>query len=478
MDRPNQMYIDGRWVGASDGTTTDIIDPATEAVVDTIPVATAADLDAALAAAERGFSVWRETDAWKRSAVIRRAADIIRERTDRIAEVLTEEEGKPTAEAVGEVRAAADQFDWYADEARRIYGRIIDGHSRDHRLLVIRQPIGPVAAFSPWNFPALLSSRKIAPALAAGCSVVVKPAVEAPRTTLCLAAACHDAGLPAGVLNMVTGSSSFISERLIASPIIRKVTLTGSVPVGREILRACADGVKAVSMELGGHSPVLVFPDADIPRAAELCARAKYRNNGQVCIAASRFFAHESIADEFTEHFVRVTRSLRVGDGKKPDTDVGPLANLRRLETTQRLVDDAVKKGASLAAGGRRADGFEHGYFFEPTVLLGVDRSMAVMTEEPFCPIAPIATFADLDEAVAKANATEFGLAGYIFTKDTKTAFLAAERLDVGMVGVNTLLLASAEIPFGGVKKSGFGREGGTEWVESYTVTKHINIQL
>jgi succinate-semialdehyde dehydrogenase/glutarate-semialdehyde dehydrogenase len=478
MDRPNLMYIDGRWVGASDGTTTDIIDPATENVIDTVPVATAPDLDAALAAAERGFAVWRETDSWKRSAIIRRVAELIRERADRIAAILTEEEGKPTAEAVAEVKGAADQFDWYADEARRIYGRVIDGHSREHRLLVIRQPVGPVAAFSPWNFPALLSSRKIAPALAAGCSVIVKPAVEAPRTTLCLASACHDAGLPPGVLGMVTGSSSFISAYLISSPIIRKVTLTGSVPVGQDILRACADGVKAVSMELGGHSPVLVFPDADIRYAAETCARAKYRNNGQVCIAASRFFVHESAAEEFTEHFVRVTRSLTVGDGKKPGTDVGPLANKRRLETTERLVGDALKKGASLAAGGHRPDGFEHGYFFEPTVLVGVDASMAIMTEEPFCPVAPIATFASLDEAVAKANATEFGLAGYIFTKDTRTAFLAAERLDVGMVGINTLLLASAEIPFGGVKKSGFGREGGTEWIESYTVTKHINIQL
>jgi succinate-semialdehyde dehydrogenase/glutarate-semialdehyde dehydrogenase len=478
MNIPNRMYIDGRWVGASDGKTTDIIDPATEQTVDTVPVATAADLDRALDAAGSGFNIWRETDAWTRSATIRRVAEIVRERADAIAAVLTEEEGKPTAEAAGEVRAAADQFDWYADEARRIYGRVIDGHSREHRLLVIRQPIGPVAAFSPWNFPALLSARKIAPALAAGCSVLVKPAVEAPRTTLSLALACHDAGVPAGVVGMVTGSSSFISKYLISSPVIRKVTLTGSVPVGQEILKMCADGVKAASMELGGHSPVLVFPDADVERAAEICARAKYRNNGQVCIAASRFFVHESVADRFTEHFARVTRSLRVGNGKDPATDVGPLANRRRLETTERLVEDAVQKGARLVAGGHRPDGFEHGYFFEPTVLANTDASMAIMTEEPFCPVAPISTFADLDEAVTKGNATEFGLAGYIFTKDTKTAFLAAERLDVGMVGVNTLLLASAEIPFGGVKKSGFGREGGTEWAESYTVTKHINIQL
>ncbi len=478
MKIPNEMYIDGAWTGASDGKTTDIVNPASERIVDTVPVATSADLDRTLAAVRKGWEVWREVDAWTRSAIIRKIAGLLRERTEEIAAVLTEEEGKPTSEAVAELRGTADQFDWYADEARRIYGRIIDGHSREHRLLVIRQPIGPVAAFSPWNFPALLSSRKIAPALAAGCSIVVKPAVEAPRTTLCLAQCCHDAGIPAGVVNMVTGNSSAISKHLIASDVIRKVTLTGSVPVGREILRMCADGIKAVSMELGGHSPVLVFPDADIERAAEICARGKFRNNGQVCIAASRFFVHESVADLFTNRFAEVTKSLRIGDGKDPATDVGPLANRRRLEATERLVRDAVAKGARLVAGGKRPEGLSLGFYLEPTVLYGVDRSMAVMNEEPFCPIAPIATFTDLEDAIGQANATEFGLAGYVFTKDMKTAFLAAERLEVGMVGVNTLLLAAAEIPFGGIKASGFGREGGVEWIDSYTVTKHINIQL
>jgi len=478
MAIPNQMYIDGRWVPAADGATLDVVDPATEEAVDSVPVATAAALDEALAAADRGWRTWRETDAWTRSAAVRRAGEWIRDHADGVAAVLTGEQGKPLAEARGEVLAAADQFDWYADEARRIYGRVVDGHSRDHRLLVLRQPVGPVAGFSPWNFPALLSARKIAPAVAAGCSIVIKPAAEAPRTTMMLARACHEARIPAGVVNVVTGSSSMISRKLLESPVIRKVSLTGSVPVGQEILRRAADGIKTVSMELGGHSPVLVFPDADVEAAAELCARGKYRNNGQVCIAASRFYVHEDVVDRFTARFVEVTSSLRLGDGKQPGVDVGPLANRRRLEATEELVRDALDQGAALAYGGHRPEGLSRGFYYVPTVLTNVDTSMRLMTEEPFCPIAPITTFRELDEVIDKANATEFGLAAYVFTTATKTAFLAAERLEVGMVGVNNLVIATAEAPFGGVKLSGYGREGGTEGIEAYTAVKYVNIKL
>jgi succinate-semialdehyde dehydrogenase / glutarate-semialdehyde dehydrogenase len=475
---PNQLYINGLWRDASDGATTEIIDPATEEVVGVVPMATTADLDDALAAAEAAWPLWREVDAWTRSAKIRRVGVLIRERIDLIAAVLTEEMGKPLAEAKGELGATADQFDWYADEARRIYGRMIDGHSREHRLMVIRQPIGPVAAFSPWNFPALLSSRKIAPALAAGCTIIVKPAVEAPRTVLLLAQCCHDADIPPGVVNVVTGNSTMISEKLITSPIIRKISLTGSVPIGQKLLHLAADGIKSVSMELGGHSPVLIFADADIDLAAETCARAKFRNNGQVCISASRFFVHESVAEAFTRKFVEITQTLRVGDGRQPETEVGPLANRRRLEATEALVQDAVAKGATLSAGGKRPAEFTKGFFYMPTVLTGVDSGMDIMRNEPFCPIAPIATFTDLADALRQANETEFGLAGYVFTNDTKTAFLASEGLDCGMVGVNNLVIATAEIPFGGVKKSGFGREGGTEGIEGYTVAKYINFKL
>jgi len=478
MRTPNQLLINGHWKDAADGRRIDVIDPATEEVIDSVPAATAADIDEALAAAEAGWRRWRETDAWTRSATVRRIATFLRGHTDEIARVLTEEQGKPLAEARSELAATADQFDWYADEARRIYGRMIDGHSRAHRLMVIRQPIGPVAAFSPWNFPALLAARKVAPALAAGCSVILKPAIEAPRTGMFLALAAQEAGVPAGVFNVVTGPSGMISERLIRSDVIRKVTLTGSVPVGQQLLHLAAEGLKSVTMELGGHSPVLVFADADVEAAAEACALAKFRNNGQVCIAASRFFVQESVIDRFTKRFVEVARSLKIGDGRAEDTQIGPLTNQRRIDATQALVDDAVGKGARVAYGGKRPDGFARGYFYMPTVLTGVDVSMDIMTEEPFCPIAPIAPFTDLDDALAKANASQFGLAGYVFTDNTRTAFLASEGLDVGMVGVNNLVIAAAEIPFGGVKMSGYGREGGSEGIEYYTVAKYINFKL
>jgi succinate-semialdehyde dehydrogenase/glutarate-semialdehyde dehydrogenase len=472
------MFVDGVWTPASDGARMEIINPATEESIDSVPVATPADLDRALAAADRAWRSWCEVDAWSRSAALRRVAELLRARADGIAAVLTEEQGKPLAEAKGEVLAAADQFDWYADEARRIYGRVIDGHSSANRLLVLRQPVGPVAAFTPWNFPALLPARKIAPAIAAGCSIIVKPAEEAPRTALCLAQACHDAGLPAGVLNVVTGDPARISTHVVASDVIRKVSFTGSVPVGKEILQLCAPGIKAVSMELGGHSPVLIFEDADIDQAAETAARGKFRNNGQVCIAASRFFVHEKVAARFTERFVAVTKTLRIGDGRDAQTDIGPLANRRRLEAVEALVDDARNKGAVVRCGGRRPPRFPRGFYFEPTVLTEVDASMRIMNEEPFCPIAPIVTFTDFDDVIARANATRYGLAGYVFTQNTRTAFLASERLDVGMVGVNTLVIAAAEIPFGGIKQSGFGREGGSEGIESYIVSKYVNILL
>ncbi len=472
------MYIDGEWVDAADGETIDIVNPANEDVIDSVPKAADADLDRALVAADRAWREWREVDAWTRSAKLRAVAQWVRDHDEVMAETLTLEQGKPVAESLGEVRAAADQFDWYADEARRIYGRVVDGHSRAHRLLVLRQPVGPVAAFSPWNFPALLSSRKIAPAIAAGCSIIVKPAREAPRVTLQLAQACHAAEIPPGVVNVVTGEASHISEKLCRSDVIRKVSATASVPVGRSVLHLCADGVKPVTMELGGHSPVVVFEDADVEQAAEIAARGKFRNNGQVCIAASRFYVQEPVAEAFTRRFVEVAESLRLGDGMDPDTEVGPLANRRRFEATQELVDDAVAKGAVVACGGHRAEEFEKGYYFKPTVITGVSTDMRIMTEEPFCPVAPITTFTNLEDALEKANATEFGLAAYVFTTNTKTAFLASEGIEAGMVGVNNLVIATAEAPFGGIKASGFGREGGSEGIDWYTVTKYVNILL
>ncbi len=475
---PREMFIDGAWSPSADRARIDVINPATEETIDSIPRATAGDLDRALAAADRAWRSWREVDAWSRSAVLRRAAALVRERLETIATVMTEEQGKPLAESRAEVNAAADHLDWNADEARRIYGRTVEARSRESRLLVAREPIGPVAAFTAWNFPVLLAARKIAPALAAGCSMILKPAEEAPRAAFALAKAFEDAGLPAGVLSVVTGEPAAVSRHLLGSSVVRKATLTGSVPVGREILRLCAERLIPASMELGGHAPVLVFPDADPEAVAETCARGKFRNMGQVCIAATRFAVHESIADRFAARFVEVARGLRIGDGRDPKTEVGPLANRRRLEAVEAFVQDAASQGARVLCGGRRPAERRRGFFYEPTVFDRVGPAARLMREEPFGPLAPIVTFSGFGDAIAFANATEYGLAAYVFTNDLRTAFRASEALEVGMVGVNQLLLSTAEIPFGGVKQSGFGREGGSEGVESYTVTKHVHVRL
>jgi succinate-semialdehyde dehydrogenase / glutarate-semialdehyde dehydrogenase len=346
------------------------------------------------------------------------------------------------------------------------------------RISVIREPIGPVAAFAPWNFPSLLPARKIAPALAAGCSVIMMPAIESPLSALLFAEAAQRAGLPDGVLTMLTGEPPRLSQRLIASPVIRKISLTGSVPVGIALNVQAAHGLKAVSMELGGHAPVVVFPDADIEAAARAAALGKYRNAGQVCISASRFLVHESVIGPFTDAFVDQARRVRVGPGTDRETDMGPLGSAKRLAAVEGLVADAVAKGATIAYGGHRPDEFQAGFFFTPTVLTGVTQDMEVMTEEPFGPVAPITGFSTFDEAITQANSTVYGLAGFVYTRDLALAYRASEALEVGMVGVNHLTIATAEAPFGGVKYSGFGREGGTEGVAAYTHAKYINMLL
>lgn len=472
------LYIDGTWRAAADGGVKEVHDPATEAVLGTIPAATEADLDAALAAAERGLKVWRATNPWERSALIRKAADLIRARVADIATVMSTETGKPLAEAMAETNAAADQFEWYSEETKRIYGQTIEGRTPDVRMTVRYQPVGVVAAFSAWNFPALLPARKIAAALAAGCAIIVKPAGEAPGSCMGLIQACHDAGIPAGVVNFVTGESSKIAPHLVRSPIVRKVSLTGSVPVGRQMLHLAADGVKKVTMELGGHGPVLVFEDADADAAARACAATKFRNCGQVCISPSRFFVHEAKYDEFSKAFAEVARGLKVGRGLDDGVQMGPMANRRGLDTAKRMIADAVGKGAYLLAGGRTPDGMDKGYFIEPTVLGRVSDDALIMTEEPFAPVAPITTFSDFDEVIARANALPFGLAGYVFTSSLRTAHLASEAIECGMVGVNEMLLATAEAPFGGIKESGMGREGGSLGIRDYLEPKYIRMKL
>lgn len=470
------LLIGGIWRPAHGGRTLDVVNPATGAVQATAAHASVDDLDAALAAAESGWHAWRAMTAWERSAVLRRASVLLAERADEIARRITQEQGKPLREAASEVAQAVEQLDWCADEARRIYGRVVDSASASMRYRVQHEPIGPVAAFTPWNFPISLAARKIAPALAAGCSIIIKPAEEAPGATIAMAECLTAAGLPAGALGVVTRDPAQISEHLIRSAVIRKVSLTGSAPVGRRLIELSATNIAAVSMELGGHAPVLIFADADPRRAARLCVQGKFRNSGQVCVSPTRFYVHESIAHDFTDEFVRLTRELRAGDGLDDDSDIGPLANARRREAVHAVVEDARTRGATILEGGANVDG--PGYFYRPAVLTDVPDDARVLREEPFGPIAPIGTFASFDEAIAKANSTDFGLAAYVITNDLIIATRATEQIEAGIVGVNTLAASHTPVPFGGVKQSGIGSENGLESVHSYLVTKTVITEL
>jgi succinate-semialdehyde dehydrogenase/glutarate-semialdehyde dehydrogenase len=475
---PDRMMIGGQWRSAADGAELAVVDPATEATIAHVPVATDADIALALESAAQGFVDWARSDVWTRSAVLRRVAALLREQAPVVAATITAEQGKPLAEATAEVNASAEYFDWFADETRRNYGRVVEAHSRNNRILVVHQPIGPVAAFTTWNFPLLLPSRKVAAALAAGCSVVLKPAEETPRTALLLARICIEAGVEPRAINVITGDPARISTALIASDVIRKVSLTGSTAVGRTLLRQCADGVKSVSMELGGHAPVIVCDDADLDLALETCVAAKFRCTGQVCTSPSRFLVARSLAEQFARRFAEIARGLRVGPGTDPATQVGPVSSERRLTAIMGMVEDAVAHGAEVVTGGRRDSTQPRGWFFEPTVLAGVTPSMQVATTEVFGPIAPVLVYDDLDEAIAIANATPYGLAGYVFTTNVTRAFELSERLEVGVVGVNNLVVATPEAPFGGVKQSGSGREGGSEGIVDYCTVKYINMRL
>jgi len=473
------LFINGQWRDATGGEVREVIDPTNEEVIGFIPVATLVDIEEAVDAAAVAFRAWRNTSPWERSTLLQRTATLIRERNEENARLMSSETGKPLAQARGELNDVADQFDWYAGETQRIYGQTFQARVPEVRMTVRFEPVGVVAAFSAWNFPALLPSRKIAAALAAGCTVVVKPASEAAGSCMAVVQALHDAGMPPGTVNLVTGDSGFISEVLASSPKVAKITLTGSTTVGRKMLHLAAEGIKRVSMELGGHAPVLVFEDADVEAAAEQCARFKYRNCGQVCASPSRFFVHESVYPRFLERFVQVARSLKVGPGMAADTDVGPMANRRGLVHAQSLIANALECGASLLAGGVRPEGLgTKGYYLAPTVLADVPQNARIMQDEPFAPVAPIAPFASFDEAINLANATPYGLASYLFTSSLKTATLASEAIEAGMVGVNELAIASAEMPFGGVKDSGMGREGGALGLRDYLEAKYIKTRL
>ncbi|MEU6845540.1 NAD-dependent succinate-semialdehyde dehydrogenase [Streptomyces sp. NPDC046716] len=470
-----RLYIGGEWRESGTEETAPVVNPATEETIGTVPLATPADLDDALEAARRGFETWRATPVATRTEILHRAADLITERAPEIGRVMTLEGGKPLKEAIGEARRTADTLRWHIEDARRAYGRTIPS-APGTILSVRREPIGPVAAFVPWNFPVGGPNRKISSALAAGCSMVIKASEETPATAAALVACYADAGLPAGVLNLVFGEPADVSARLIASPVTRLVAFTGSVPVGKLLAAAAGQVMKPALMELGGHAPVIVCADADPVEAARRAARAKFFNAGQVCTSPSRFLVHSSLHDDFAAAFVKATEEIVVGDGLDPATTMGPLANERRLAAAERLTADAVRRGATVRTGGLRPD--RAGYFFAPTVLTDVPRDAQIMSEEPFAPLAPIVPFDDLDDALTVANSLPFGLAAYGFTESAATAERLSAELEAGILSINHCGGSVHEAPSGGVKESGYGREGGPEALDSYLVTKRVAHRL
>ena len=470
-----QLFINGAWQDAADGGTLAVFNPATGLEIGRVARAGRADLDRALEAAQSGFFIWRDMTPAERSKIMRQAAALMRQRAADIAAVMTQEQGKPLPEARAEALAAADIIEWFAEAGFRVYGRIVPSRgSLALRQMVLKDPVGPVAAFTPWNFPINQVVRKLAPALAAGCSMIVKAAEETPAAPAALVRAFADAGLPAGVLGLLYGDPAEISAYLIPHPVIRKITFTGSTPVGKQLAALAGRHMKRVTMELGGHAPVIVAEDADIALAVKAAGGAKFRNAGQVCISPTRFLVHESIKTEFARALAQQAQSLKVGSGAAEGTQMGPLANPRRLAAMAELTRDAVERGATVLAGGSRIG--EAGNFWQPTILADVPREARVFNEEPFGPMAALQGFDTLDEAIAEANRLPFGLAGYAFTRSLKNADLLSRRVEVGMLWINMPAMPSAEMPFGGLKDSGYGSEGGPEAVEVYLNTRSVAV--
>lgn len=468
-----QLYINGEWLSAGSRATEPVINPADEAVLGQLPHAGEADLQAALAAARAAFPAWRDASPLVRADILRKAAALVRERADYIARCMTLEQGKPLREARAEVLAAADTYEWYAEEGRRNYGRIVPGKTPTQRISVLHEPVGVCAAFAPWNFPSITPARKIAGALAAGCTLILKPAEETPATGQELVRALHDAGLPAGVLNMVFGVPAEVSGYLLDRPEVTKFSFTGSTAVGKLLASHAAKSMKRATLELGGHAPVIVWSDADVDRAADMLVAGKYRNAGQVCIAPTRFYVHASRFDAFVQAFVERVKKLQVGNGLDESSHMGPLANPRRIAALTRLVADAKERGATLHTGGRAIAG--PGFFWEPTVLSNVPEDAGLMNEEPFGPVALINPVQSLDEAITRANRLPYGLAAYAFTQDSAVRQRLAKGVESGMLGINSLNISMPEAPFGGVKESGWGSECGLEGLQAYCNVKLVS---
>lgn len=467
------LYIDGEFMAPGGGRAQRAVhNPATLDLLGWLPLVDTADLDRALGSADKAFPAWRHSSPLDRSAVLRRAAALLRERASEIAHGITLDNGKPLAEALAEVAGSAEQAEWHAEECRRIYGRVVPPRQLNVRQLVVREPVGVCAAFSPWNFPLNQAMRKVAAALGAGCCIVLKGPEESPSAVVALARAFHNAGLPPGVLNIVWGEPAEVSRHLIESPIVRKVSFTGSVPVGKQLAAMAGTHMKRATMELGGHSPVLVFDDADVPRAAEMLARFKVRNAGQVCVSPTRFYVQQGAYDAFVRRFTEVVASVKVGNGLHEGVQMGPLVHQRRVGAMQAFVADARERGGRVLAG--EGSPPLPGHFFAPTVVTDLPDDALLMREEPFGPIAPIVRFKDTAEALRRANSLPFGLASYVFTESIRTSTEVANGLEAGMVNINHFGMAPPELPFGGVKDSGIGSEGGTETFDGYLVTKMI----
>lgn len=466
------LFIAGAWRQASDRGVMPVIEPATGNTLGELPVATRDDVAEAVASAEAGFKIWRAVSAYDRSVIIGRAANVLRERADEIAALTTAEQGKPLAESRMECMFAADVLQFAGEEGRRLYGRIVPPRNPAVRQSVQHFPIGVSAAFTPWNFPLTTPARKIGGALAAGCACILKASEETPGSALAIAKAFQDAGLPDGVLNVLFGDPAAISTQLIQAPGIRKISFTGSIPVGRKLGALAGEHLKKATLELGGHAPVIVFDDVDVEQTARMSVQAKFRNAGQICIAPTRFYVHERVHDAFVDAMGKATAALKVDNGLTSGTEMGPVANPRRLDAMDRLVADAVGRGGKVVTGGERIG--NRGYFYTPTVLSEVDDDALAMTEEPFGPLALVCRFSSTDEAIARANALPFGLAGYAFTRSADRVAHLEDAVEVGMLGINHFVVAQAELPFAGVKDSGYGAESGPEGIHEYTVLKTV----
>lgn len=466
------LFIGGAWRSIGGAGVIEVADPATGELIGTSPAASQADVEEAIAAAEQGLKVWRATPAWVRADLLHQVASNMQARTEEAARRITLETGKPIAQARREWGLSHDQFRWYAEEARRIYGRIIESRAPGGRVEVSHEPVGVAAAFTAWNFPAFLIARKVAPALAAGCSIIVRPSREVPGTAMILIDCARQAGIPAGVVNLVIGPTSTTYDPIMASKAVRKISLTGSTAIGQQMIRDSAATLKRVSMELGGNAPVVVFEDANVDQVLDLSVATKFANAGQVCVTADRFYVHESLQKKFVDGFTARAKALKLGHGLEDSTQMGPLINQRRVDAMEKIIADAEAKGGRIETGGGRPQGQNKGFFFEPTVITGLPDDALALSEENFGPIAAITPFAKPDEAYARANSSEYGLAAYVFTRDPARIREAAARIESGMVGINSYALAAAEAPFGGIKASGMGREGGSEGILDYMNVK------